>query len=226
MRRIAIYDLDRTVTHWPTYSPFLIGAAARIAPWRLLLLPVMVMVMAAHALRLFGRDRLKTVMWALMLGRTRPEALGRTIDGFVAKTLARNIRPGARARIARDKGQGAQLVLATAAHELYAAPIATTLGFDLVIGTRARIAPDGRVGPGLDGANVYGGSKLAAIERFLAIDPARRAATVIAFYSDSSSDRPVFEWADEPMAVNPSRRLRRLATLRGWPIEDWGRPGD
>ncbi len=224
MTHIAIYDLDRTVTHWPTYSPFLIGAAARIAPARLLLLPIMALAMAAHGLRLFDRDRLKTVMWALMLGRARPEALARAVDRFAARTLARNIRPGARARIAQDKARGARLVLATAAHELYAAPIARALGFDLVIGTRARIGADGRVGPGLDGANVYGSSKLAAIERFLAIDPANRADASIAFYSDSSSDRPVFEWVDEPVAVNPSRKLRRLATARGWPIEDWGCP--
>jgi len=46
----------------------------------------------------------------------------------------------------------------------------------------------------------------------------------IAFYSDSSSDRPVFDWADRAVAVNPSRRLRRLAARRGWAIEDWGRP--
>ncbi len=224
MRPIAIYDLDRTVTHWPTYSPFLIGAAARIAPARLLLLPLMALAMAAHGLRLIDRDRLKTVMWALMLGRVRPDALARVVDGFVARTLTGNIRPGARDRIARDKARGALLVLATAAHELYAAPIAQALGFDRVIGTKARIGAGGRIGPGLDGVNVYGGSKLTAIEGFLAIDPAARVGISIAFYSDSSSDRPVFEWVDEPVAVNPSAKLRRLAAARGWPIEDWGRP--
>ena len=37
-----------------------------------------------------------------------------------------------------------------------------------------------------------------------------------------ASDAPVFEWADEAVAVNPHDRLKRLARERGWPVEDWG----
>jgi phosphoserine phosphatase len=44
----------------------------------------------------------------------------------------------------------------------------------------------------------------------------------VRFYSDHVSDQPAFEWADEPVAVNPHGRLRRLAEQRGWQIEDWG----
>jgi phosphoserine phosphatase len=43
----------------------------------------------------------------------------------------------------------------------------------------------------------------------------------VRFYSDHVSDRPAFEWADEPVAVNPHGKLRRLAEQRGWAIEDW-----
>ena len=38
----------------------------------------------------------------------------------------------------------------------------------------------------------------------------------VRFYSDHVSDAPVFEWADEPVAVNPHGKLRRLAEQRGW----------
>jgi phosphoserine phosphatase len=44
----------------------------------------------------------------------------------------------------------------------------------------------------------------------------------VRFYSDHVSDRPAFEWADEPVAVNPHGTLRLLAEERGWAIEDWG----
>ena len=50
-----------------------------------------------------------------------------------------------------------------------------------------------------------------------------RAATHIRFYSDHASDRPTFDWVDEPVAVNPHAKLRRLASDRGWRIVDWGR---
>jgi phosphoserine phosphatase len=44
----------------------------------------------------------------------------------------------------------------------------------------------------------------------------------VRFYSDHVSDRPAFEWSDEPVAVNPHGKLRRLSRERGWEIEDWG----
>jgi phosphoserine phosphatase len=44
----------------------------------------------------------------------------------------------------------------------------------------------------------------------------------VRFYSDHASDAPVFEWADEAVAVNPHDRLKRLAAVRGWRQEDWG----
>jgi len=44
----------------------------------------------------------------------------------------------------------------------------------------------------------------------------------VRFYSDHASDVPVFDWADEPVAVNPHDRLLVLARRRGWRIDDWG----
>ena len=44
----------------------------------------------------------------------------------------------------------------------------------------------------------------------------------VRFYSDHVSDQPAFEWADEPVGVNPHGKLRRLAEERGWALEDWG----
>ena len=43
----------------------------------------------------------------------------------------------------------------------------------------------------------------------------------VRFYSDHASDAPVFEWADEAVAVNPHAKLARLAATRGWAVEDW-----
>ena len=66
--RIAIYDLDRTVLRKPTFTLFLLWAAWRDAPWRLLLLPALAALMIGYALRLYGRDRFKPAAIRLMLG--------------------------------------------------------------------------------------------------------------------------------------------------------------
>lgn len=219
---IAIYDLDRTVTRLPTYTAFLIHAAWAMNPARFLFAPLIPLAMAGHGLRLIGRDRLKTWMWALLLGRAHGGGLDGAIRAFAGRTLHGNIRGGARRQIAADRARGARLVLATAAHELYALPIATELGFVAVIGTRAVIDPQGRVGPQLSEPNVYAGAKLEAVLAWLQREGISRAAATVRFYSDSSSDLPLLEWADEAVAVNPSRRLARIARARGWPIENWG----
>jgi HAD superfamily phosphoserine phosphatase-like hydrolase len=219
---MAIYDLDRTVTVRPTYIFFLFATARRLAPVRLLLTPLLGLLWLGHKLGLYSRDQLKSLMWATLLGPADPTRLGDAIASFAHDTLARNVRPGARTQLDKDRADGAMLVLATAAHELYAAPIAEALGFDAIVATRMQARADGRIGPHLAGANVYGQSKLEALLHFQRGRETPCVPTV--FYSDSSSDLPVFGWVDRAVAVNPSRRLGRLAASRGWPVVDWGRP--
>ena len=218
---LAIYDMDRTVTRRATYTPFLLHCAWRLEPWRLLLLPLVLGSMLAYVAKLIDRGRLKEINHRLLLGHKRePRLLKPLVDGFARKTLAGNIRPGARAAIARDKAAGRRVVMATASYRLYAKAIADALGFDDCIGTNSIIGLDERVHAKIDGENCYGPAKLRMIEAWLAAEELERAH--VRFYSDHASDAPVFDWADEPVAVNPHERLRRLAETRGWPVEDWG----
>jgi HAD superfamily hydrolase (TIGR01490 family) len=218
---LAIYDMDRTVTRRATYTPFLLHCAMARAPWRLLLLPLVLLSMLAYAAKLIDRGRLKEINHRLLLGgRRHPAELKPLVDRFAAATVAGNIRPGARDAIARDKAEGRRVVMATASYRLYAEAIADQLGFDDVIGTNSIIGLDSRVHAKIDGQNCYGPAKLAMVTDWLANSGFGRGH--VRFYSDHASDAPVFEWADEPVAVNPHDRLRALASERGWRIEDWG----
>jgi phosphoserine phosphatase len=40
----------------------------------------------------------------------------------------------------------------------------------------------------------------------------------ITFYSDSTNDLPLLEWASHPVATNPGAGLLAVARSRGWPI--------
>ena len=42
-------------------------------------------------------------------------------------------------------------------------------------------------------------------------------------YSDSHTDLPFLEAVGHPVAVNPDRRLRRLARERGWPMLEFSK---
>lgn len=221
MTDFAIYDMDRTVTRRATYTPFLIHCALRRAPWRLLLLPFVITSMLAYVMKLIDRGRLKEINHRLLLGAERhPTELKPLVDSFADQVLTNNVRPGAREAIARDKAEGRRMVMATASYRFYAREIAERLGFDDCIGTNSILGLDERVHAKIDGENCYGPAKLRMIEDWLAASALER--RHVRFYSDHASDAPVFEWADEAVAVNPHDRLKRLATERGWRQEDWG----
>ena len=221
MTHFAIYDMDRTVTRHATYTPFLLHCALRRAPWRLLLMTFVIASMLAYVAKLIDRAKLKEINHRLLLGHRRhPKDLKPLVDSFAERTVASNVRPGARAAIARDKAEGRRVVMATASYRLYAEAIADRLGFDDVIGTGSIIGLDERVHARIDGENCYGPAKLRMVEDWLGKSGLARGH--VRFYSDHASDAPVFEWSDEAVAVNPHDRLARLAAERGWQSEDWG----
>jgi HAD superfamily hydrolase (TIGR01490 family) len=222
MTDLAIYDMDRTVTRHATYTPFLLHCAVRRAPWRLLLLPVVAGSMLAYVARLIDRAKLKEINHRLLFGaKIHPRDLRPLVESFADRQVARNVRPGARRAIARDKAEGRRLVLATASYRLYADAIAERLGFDDVIGTGTVIGLDDRVHAKIAGENCYGPAKLRMIADWVEKSGLKGVHGHVRFYSDHVSDRPAFEWSDEPVAVNPHAKLRRLAEERGWTIEDW-----
>ena len=223
MSDLAVYDMDRTVTKRPTYVAFLLHVAVRRTPWRLLLLPLVALSLVAYALRLIDRAKLKEINHHLLIGhRVHLSRLSPLIQSFADRQAASNIRPGARSAIARDKAQGRRLVLATASYRLYADAIAERLGFDDVIGTGSVIGLDERVHARIEGENSYGQAKLQMIADWVERSGLKGVHGHVRFYSDHVSDRPAFEWSDEPVAVNPHGKLRRLAEERGWAVEDWG----
>ena len=223
MSDLAIYDLDRTITRRATYTPFLIHCALRRQQWRLLFVPIVAVAMLSYLLGLFDRGKLKEICQALLIGRQiHASELKPLAESFAEATVAENVRPGARRAIERDREQGRRLVLATASYRLYANEIAARLGFDDVIATGSVIGLDERVHARILDENCYGPAKKRMIDRWVDASGLLGRHGHVRFYSDHASDAPVFEWADEPVAVNPHPRLRRLAAERGWAVEDWG----
>jgi HAD superfamily hydrolase (TIGR01490 family) len=221
--RLAIYDMDKTVTRKATFTPFLLHAARRLAPWRFVLLPAVAFTGLAYGLKLIDRARLKELNYRLLIGHVQPGRLEPVIRSFADAQVATNILPGARARIAEDKAAGRRLVLATASYRLYAAAIAQRLGFDDVIGTVQELDANGRVMARIDGANCYGAAKHDMILAWLRQEGLERDALHIRFYSDHVSDAVVHHWADEPYATNPHQRLLDVAKAEGWEVLDWSK---
>lgn len=219
--RLSIFDLDRTLTRKPTYTAFLIFAALRLAPWRLLLAPAVIGCMLAYLAGLITRRRVKELEQALLLGRTTPgPAITALAERFASKICRNGIYPSGIAQIDQERADGRRVIMATAANSVYLDAIAAQLGIDEVVGTRSSWHDDHLIAK-IDGENCYGSAKRDMLAAYLETNRLSRGQADIRFFSDHISDRPTFEWADEQVAVNPSPKLRELASRRSWSIILW-----
>jgi HAD superfamily hydrolase (TIGR01490 family) len=220
--RLAFYDMDRTVTVTGTYTPFLLHIAWAMAPWRLIFVPLVPLVMLAYVVKLISRARLKELNQTLMIGYSVSRAkLMPHVESYAERVIARNVRAGALEQIAADKAAGYTLVLATASYRLYVEPIARRLGFDAVIATDHMSQDLPYVRAKISGENCYDTGKLRMIKGWMATRDIAREGAHVRAYSDHVSDTPMLEFADEPFAANPHKPLAQLALERGWPRVDW-----
>jgi HAD superfamily hydrolase (TIGR01490 family) len=218
---LHLFDLDRTITRAPTYTPFLIHAALRLAPWRLLLIPLLIPYFAGYGLKRIDRKALKQAMHALMLGhRVDAARIARVTASFARATVQGNSYDAARRVIADANAAGERVVIATASHRFYVEPIAAALGVTYVIATGSVWEGD-QLTPQIPGENCYAAAKRDMVERWFENIDLDRASLHVRFYSDHVSDLPTFDWADEPIAVHPSPKLRAVAQARGWTVLDW-----
>ncbi len=113
---------------------------------------------------------------------------------------------------------GGVAVVATAAPVELADVVAEGLGMNGALGTCADVDDDGRYTGDLVGPILHGEAKAAAVRAHAeanGIDLSGSSA-----YSDSINDLPLLELVGRPEAVNPDRRLRKVADDRGWPVRE------
>ena len=222
MHRIAIYDMDKTITRKATYGLFIAHVIGAYRPWRVVLVPLMAFAALSYALRLVDRSRLKEWNLRLLLGsRINRDSANRMADSFAAETIKSNILAGACEQIAADKAAGYRIIIATASFRLYAEAIAAHLGIADVIATDL-VALDGTtLLPRIEGSNCYDAAKLDHVRRWMAQKGLDRADCHIRFYSDHVSDAPCLAFADEAFATNAHGALRHVAKRQGWKLLNW-----
>ena len=213
--RIAIYDLDGTLLAGSTFTPFLVFAAARLAPGRLALFPIWAALLVAHKLGAIERTELKHRGMGLMLGRPSADRLADVAAAF-ARVRLRRLFPGARRMLEADATEGQTRVIATAAYSLYAELLASALGIEHLV---ASCWTD----EGAPSPNCYGAEKLARVQAWLEEKGIDRGQVHMRFVSDSFADAPMLDWADEAWFVTRSASKAKRAEARGWQAVDFSR---
>lgn len=219
---IAIYDLDKTITRRPTFTHFLLFYAGRRSPVRLAAMPIWLIALIGYRIGLFGRKPLKQFGIYMFMGRALDmNALHQVTSDFVINTVLKDVQPGATQSIEKDRKAGCKLVIATAAPAFYAVEIGARLGFDAVVATQHMVRPDGRVSHKIDGENCYGPEKLKMVSAWFDGQGMKREDCLISVYSDHASDAPLMDWADSAYLVNPSEKLRQMASRKNWQVRDF-----
>lgn len=224
--RIAIYDMDKTVTRRATYNGFLMHMAWYKSPWRLALVLFLPFGLLLYAVKLWDRSQLKQFAQTLLVGRKVPRVqFARHLERHADLVLGKNVYQEAKWRIDAEKAEGYRHVIATASYRLYVDAIASRLGFEDVIATELATSDSGHVLARIDGHNCYDEAKLDRVKAWMAAEGLCREQCHIRAYSDHVSDAPLLSFADEAFATNPHPPLERLAREKGWQILDW-RDGD
>ena len=175
-------------------------------------------IMTWVGLYLAGALRFPAMMSRLMVlsaGSSEAEAWRMSNEWFQAM-LRHYIAHGARERVAWHRAQGHQVAIVSASTPYAVHPVAQALDLgEAYLSTRLEVI-DGRFTGRVIAPACYDEGKL-----ILARDYAARHGIDLAqsyFYSDSHRDLPLLEAVGHPVAVNPNRRLARLAAARGWPV--------
>ncbi len=136
------------------------------------------------------------------------------VEESVESTFRPHVYADALALVARHRERSERSFIVSAALQEIVDALVTELGFDGGLGSTAEVEDGrytGRLVQRLDGP-----AKAEAIVRLAAeegIDLRESTA-----YSDSASDVPFLEAVGYPVAVNPDRRLRRIAAVRSWRV--------
>jgi putative phosphoserine phosphatase / 1-acylglycerol-3-phosphate O-acyltransferase len=210
----AFFDMDHTVLSASSgrlYVKYLMQTG-RLSWWRWANISRFI---AAYAL---GFIDFPYLMSRLMLYAADEDeaATWRLSERWFQEMLRHHIAPAACDRIAGHRKKGHHVAIVSAATPYAVKMVAEAVGCgSAYLATRLEVM-DGKFTGALVEPACYGAGKVTLARAYAADHGIDLALSY--FYTDSESDLPLLEAVGNPIAVNPSRKLRNIATTRGWPI--------
>lgn len=152
--------------------------------------------------------------------RGRPEAEALAVrERFMREVMRPALHQRALALVQDHQAQGDLVAIVTATNEFVTRPIADAFGVSELIAVELARDAQGRVSGAVQGVPSFREGKIVRVEQWLAAQGRSRADfDRITFYSDSTNDLPLLEWATHPVATNPGLALAAIARERGWPV--------
>ncbi len=213
LQKLAIIDLDGTLLR---------RTSSEHSFFRFLLLRGRVgLVRLAAFLGKFAVDALRlglrgAIGWnATYLRGETPERVQAWAGEYGAAHLREAVPAGLRERIRRFKADGCRIVLLSGSLQVLAEELREKLAVDIVIGRELEVA-GGTLTGHRRGIYPYARQKVEAL--FERVRPEEVDWAGSWAMADRLSDLPVLELVGHPIAVHPTRGLRRHALEHGWEI--------
>lgn len=214
--RLAVFDLDGTITRHDTLAPYALRYVLRKRPWRLPALLLVLPALVGYAIGLIDRGGLKSAFIRATLGGCRRQDLERWTATFVEHLLARGVFAQALEAIQSHARAGDRLVLLSASTDLYVPAVAQTLGFHEVICTGLHWDGE-RLRGTLATPNRRGEEKA----RCVAALQARHPSTQTTAYGNAQSDIAHLKLVERGVLVNGSAAAQREAVRVGITCAAW-----
>ena len=213
---MALFDLDRTLVPGSSLARLAraLGEAGVLRRRALAGHLVREAVFAARGLGPAALDRLRASLLRAATGVERASLL--EVVDRVGIAVAADMFPGARWLLERHLAEGHEVVLLSSSPQELVAAVASQIDPSITaVGTWAEVT-GGRYTGLLAAPFCHGPGKLLRLEQVLGW----RDLGCATAYADSASDLPVLRACGFPVAVNPDRLLRAVATSTSWPILD------
>jgi phosphatidylglycerophosphatase C len=214
-RRLALFDLDGTITRADSFPPFVWGLVAK-HPWRWLRLPLLGLPVAAFTLRLIGRGTLKGWMIRIMLGGLPRSTVTAWAREYAAQVVPARVFSDALATFRQHLQAGDHVVVLSASPDLYVPEIALLLGAQEVHCTRIRWRGE-RLDGRLAGPNCRDHEK----DRVLAHLRASHPGLPVIAYGNSVEDLIHMQHCEAALYINPVPRMRAVIRNLGIPGVQW-----
>lgn len=214
-RRLAVFDLDGTLTRADSFGPFVLGLLWR-HPLRALRLPLLIAPALGYVLRRLGRGELKGAVLHLLFDGLPRADLDRFGAYYAQRVIDRGMFQEAIAALRAHVAAGDHVVLLSASPDLYVPRIGALLGAHETHCTRVRWNGellDGR----LEGLNRRDEEKLRVIQQLRAAHPGL---AVIA-YGNSAPDLVHMHLCEQAVYVNADEELARRLTAGGMRCVKW-----
>jgi phosphatidylglycerophosphatase C len=213
--RLALFDLDKTLTREDSYFLFL-GDCLRRWPSRLLRLPLLVIPSIAFLLRFTDRGGLKGSLMRALIGGLPRAALDEEARKFARRLVRDGLHTEAPAVLEAHRRAGDAIVVMSASPDLYVPHVAHELGADAVECSAIRWSGD-RLDGRLDGPNCRGAEKTRRLAELRRRFPGR----AVIGYGNSSSDIDHLRHCEERVYVNASGERAKALAEEGFTLVRW-----